>query len=263
MPAGIFFQRAWKNIFDKKQNGGSYMMQFGTREAMEMFEVIKDSVCMIDHFTDYISHCQDPALRQILENQQRHLVEEYNHKVSVMQGHGLDVTNLPRIQSAVGQQGTAATVHGHTNLQFGMQAGQGQTTTAQTGMGQATMGQAVTRTLNDRTIAQGALLLHKCGALRTTNAALESAEPHLRNLLANSARTCTDMAYEVFRYMVQRGFYQLPESPVNFVNHMTQSQGSQNYQAQPQNFAGVQQNYTGMPQNMQTGLQGGAPRQFS
>lgn len=238
------------------------MMQFGTREAMEMSEVIRDSACMIDHFTDYINHCQDPALRQILENQQRHLVEEYNHKISVMQGHGLDVANVPKIQSSVGQQGTVSSgMHGHSNVQFGMQQGQGQAGATQTNLGQMNMAQSATRTLNDRTIAQGALMLHKCGALRTTSAALESAEPHLRNLLSNSARTCTDMAYEIFRYMAQRGFYQLPENPANFVNHMMQTPGGQNYQTQ--NFGGMQQNYTGVPQNMQTGMQGGAPRQYS
>jgi len=249
-------------------------MQFGTREAIEMFEVIRDSVCMIDQFTDYISHCQDPALRQILENQQRHLMEEYNHKVSVMQGHGLDLTNLPRIQTTAGQQGMAAArMQGSSNIQFGMQqsgqgaamgnANVGQASIGQGTMGQTVMGQGTTRTITDRTIAQGALLLHKCGAIRATNSALESAEPHLRSLLSNSARTCTDMAYEIFQYMAQRGMYQMPETPTNFVNHMPQGQGLQNYQTQSPNLAGMQQNYTGMPQNLQTGMQGSTPRQFS
>lgn len=245
-------------------------MQFGAREAMEMSEVIRESVCIIDQFTDYINHCQDPVLRQILENQQRRLVEEYRQKVSVMQGHGLDLTNLPRIQTSIGQQGTATSVmQASPNMQFGMQqAGQGQaaagkTNISQTATGQGAMGQGTARTITDRTIAQGALLLHKCGAVRATNSALESAEPHLRSLLANSARTCTDMAYEVFQYMAQRGMYQLPETPANFVNHMAQGQVGQNFQAQPQNFAGMQQNYTGMQQNFQTGMQGGMPRQFS
>lgn len=243
------------------------MMKFGMREAVEMFDMLRDSVCMIDHFTDYINHCQDPNLRQILENQQRHLVEEYNHKLSVMQGHGLDTTSVPRIQSdtSVQQAGAGITagvtgMQGNANIQFGIQ---------QTGQGQQQL-QSRSRTLNDRTIAQGALLFHKCGASRATAAALESAEPHLRNLMSNSARTCMDMAYEVFRYMAQRGFYQTPEMPRNFVNHM-QNQGVQNYQGAQQTFTGVQQNYTGMQQyppagtqqNFQSGMQGNNPRQFS
>ena len=259
------------------------MKQFGMREAMEMFEMLRDSACMIDHYTDYISHSQDPQLRQILENQQRRMVEEYQHKVSVIQGHGLDVTNIPRFQSAVaaqqgatagmtgvqgtsgmqgaagtgmhgaagmagmhgapgmaGMQGTtgAAGMYGNTNIQFGIQ---------QPGQAQVQQ-QSTSRTLNDRTISQGALIFHKCGAFRATTAALESAEPHLRNLAANSARLCMDMAYEMFQYMSQRGFYQLPEIPRNFVNHM-QATGAQGY--------------PGMQKGYQPGAQGGIPGQLS
>ncbi|MHB8919307.1 MAG: spore coat protein [Desulfocucumaceae bacterium] len=262
------------------------MKQSGMREAMEMFEMLRDSACMIDHYTDYISHCQDPQLRQILESQQRRMVEEYQHKVSVIQGHGLDVSNIPRFQSAVaaqqgstagmagmqgtsgisGMQGAAGTtgmqgaagmggmqgaagmggmqgatgagMFGNTNIQFGIQ---------QPGQAQAQQ-QSTSRTLNDRTISQGALIFHKCGASRATTAALESAEPHLRNLAAASARTCMDMAYEMFQYMNQRGFYQMPEMPRNFVNH-TQAAGAPGY--------------PGMQHGYQTGAQGGIPGQLS
>jgi len=195
-------------------------------------------------------------------------VDEYNHKLSVMQGHGLDVTSVPKIQSDMltQQAGMTAGVSGMQggNIQFGMQ---------QTGQGQQQL-QSRSRTLNDRTIAQGALLFHKCGSSRATAAALESAEPHLRNLMSNSARTCMDMAYEVFRYMAQRGFYQTPEMPRNFVNHMQQQNqgiGAQNYQGTQQTFTGMQQNYngaqqyppTGTQQSIQTGIQGMNPKQFS
>lgn len=240
-------------------------MKFGMREAVEMFEMLRDSSCMIDHFTDYINHCQDPSLRQILENQQRHLVDEYNHELSVMQAHGLDTTSVPRIQSDMSaNQGGAMSampgMQGNANIQFGIQ---------QTGQNQP-QAQVRSRAINDRTIAQGALLFHKCIAGRATTAALESAEPHLRNLLSNSARTRMDMAYEIFNYMVQRGFYQTPEVPRNFINHM-QQQGAQNYPGAQQTLAGMQQNVSGVQQhpagvqwNYQAGLQqGNPPRQFS
>ncbi|MFZ5652643.1 MAG: spore coat protein [Bacillota bacterium] len=240
-------------------------MKFGMREAVEMFEMVRDSACMIDHFSDYINHCQDPSLRQILEKQQRHLVEEYNHKLSVMQAHGLDTASVLRTQSdmPVHQGGTMAAVPGmqaNANIQFGIQ---------QTGQNQSPV-QARTRAISDRTIAQGALLFHKCLSSRANTAALESAEPHLRNLLSNSARTCMDMAYEMFNYMVQRGFYQTPEAPRNFINHM-QQQGAQNYQGAQQSYPGMQQNVSGIQQhppgvqwNYQAGTQqGNPPRQFS
>lgn len=240
-------------------------MKFGMREAVEMFEIVRDSACMIDHFSDYINHCQDPSLRQILEKQQRHMVEEYNHKLSVMQAHGLDTASVPRIQTDMhmNQGAAAATVSGmqaNANIQFGMQ---------QTGQNQSPA-QARTRAMSDRTIAHGAMLFHKCLSGRANTAALESVEPHLRNLLSNSARTCMDMSYEIFNYMVQRGFYQTPEAPRSFINHM-QQQGAQNYQGAQQSYPGMQQNVSGIQQhppgvqwNYQAGAQQGNPhRQFS
>ncbi len=213
-------------------------MKFGMREAVEMYEALRDTACIIDHFSDYINHCQDLSLRQILENQQRRMVEDYQHKAGVMQGHGMDISNIPRFQSTVSlQQGGPAPgmagIHGAVgmagvqgaagpggmqgaqglsgmpgggNIQFGMQSG------LQSGQLQAQQ-QAAFRIMNDRTIARGALLFHKGGATRATAAALESADPHLRSLAANSARNCMDMAHEIFRYMEQRGFYQTPEMP--------------------------------------------------
>lgn len=241
------------------------MMKSGIREAMEMFEMLRDSACMIDHYTDYINHCQDPQLRQILENQQRRMVDNYQQKVNVIQGHGLDITNAPRFNSAVnmqipttgmaGMQGTAGMagvqgstgMYGGANIQFGIQQPgtiQAQQQQAQQQQAQQqSLQQTQSRVLSDRTIAQGALMFHKCGAARATTAALESAEPHLRSLAANSARACMDMAYEVFRYMEQKGWYQMPEMPRNFVNHM-QAAGTQIY---PGMYQGYQTGVQGMP----------------
>ncbi|MCL6612020.1 MAG: spore coat protein [Peptococcaceae bacterium] len=174
------------------------------------------------------------------------MIENYQQKAGAMQGHGLDLTNIPRFQSAVNTQGTAAAgIFGGANIQFGPQQpgtmqGQQQAQPQFQAQAQHQMRQWPSRVLNDRTIAQGALLFHKCGAARATAAALESAEPHLRNLAANSARACMDMAYEIFRYMDQKGWYQMPETPRNYVSH-TQEAGAQVYPGmQPGYQAGAQ-----------------------
>lgn len=224
------------------------MNKLGMREAMEMFEMLRDSACMIDHFTDYINHCQDQQLKSILERQQRQMVEEYHRKAGVIQQHGIDMTNAPGIQSisqggatggmtgmqgvtgTAGSQGTAgmAGARGMSGM-AGMQGAYDMTgATGGTNI-QSGVQQPASRTLSDRTIAQGALIFHKSGALRSTMAALESAEPHLRNLAANSARICNDMAYELFQYMQSKGMYPMPEEPKGFVNHM-QHQAGQAYQ---------------------------------
>ena len=84
--------------------------------------------------------------------------------------------------------------------------------------------------LNDRSIAEGALHFHKYGADVTTKAALESSEPHIRTALTNMAGNCIEMSYEVYSYMSQRGWYQLPNSPQKFVSHAPQQQQQYNNQ---------------------------------
>lgn len=78
--------------------------------------------------------------------------------------------------------------------------------------------------LNDRAIAEGALMFHKYSAEANTRAALESSEPHLRGALTNMARNCIEMSYELYNFMAQRGWYQLPSSPQNFISHSTTQQ---------------------------------------
>ena len=168
-------------------------MKQGIHEAMEMHEVLNDEVCTIEHYNLYSCQCQDQELRNILERQQRHMIDDYHRKVSVMQGHGLDVSQMSRLN--MDQMGTRHNTQTHQSSP------------------------SDSRRLSDKTIAAGAMLFHKCGASRSTNAALECSEPHLRNILAGSARSCMEMAYEIFQYMSHKGLHQSPEIPNRFINH--------------------------------------------
>ncbi|WP_066635974.1 spore coat protein [Desulfolucanica intricata] len=192
-------------------------MKFGIHETMEMHEVLRESVSMIDHYAMYLNQCQDQDLRNILERQQRHMIDDYQRKINVMQGHGIDTTTAPRLSI----ESTGIETNRLTNT-MGPQYGIQRTTPIHPNPD--------SRRLNDRSIAQGALLFHKCGAVRSTNAALECAEPHLRDLLMSSARSCMEMSYELFQYMNQRGWYQVPEMPRQFINHMQNTYQSTTHQ---------------------------------
>ena len=185
----------------------------GTHEAMEMHEILSESICMIDHYAMYLSQCRDPELRRILERQQRHMIDSYNTKVNVMQGQGIDVSRAPRLtMGAPGMTMGAASGMGIEHQpDYGMQQTSPVTPRPEAGR------------LDDRTIAKGALLFHKCGAVCATNAALECANPQLRNLLASSARSCMEMAYEIFQYMNHKGWYQVPIMPEHTLNQMQQT----------------------------------------
>lgn len=182
-------------------------MKFGTHEAMEMHEVLSESACMIDHYAMYLNQCQDTELRRVLERQQRHMIDAYNTKVNVMQGQGIDVSRVPR--ATMGASTTGMTME--TRPEYGIQ------------QSSPMVPRPDAKTLSDRTIATGALVFHKCSAVRSTSAALECANPHLRNLLASSARSCMEMSYELFQYMNHKGWYPVPMMPEHVINQMQQS----------------------------------------
>lgn len=186
-------------------------MRLGTQELMEMNEALNESVCMIEHYAIYLNHCQDPELRRILERQQRHMIDSYNAKVNLSQSRGIDITGISR--SAMGTRTAGTTMEGR--VEHGMQ----HVPPAVTSPGAAS--------LNDRAIATGAIVFHKCGAIRSTNAAFVCTDQQLRNFLATSAKSCVEMAFEMFQYMNQKGWY-----PASMMQQPAMTQTQQTYQTQ-------------------------------
>lgn len=203
-------------------------MKFGTHEAMEVHEVLSENTCMIDHYAMYLNQCQDPELRKILERQQRYMADTYNTMINVMQGQGIDVSSTPRI---------------NTN-QTTMMAGGNQPDYAIQQVSPV-MPNTEAKTLSDRAISMGALVFHKCGSIRSTGAALECANPNLRNLLVTAARSCMEMSYEIFQYMNNKGWYPVPAMPENIMSQIQQTyqpavtgQGTQTSFAAQMNYGG-------------------------
>ncbi|MFA4885889.1 MAG: spore coat protein [Desulfotomaculaceae bacterium] len=186
-------------------------MRLGTQELMEMHEVLNESVCMIEHYAMYLNHGQDPELRRILERQQRHMIDSYNAKVNLSQSQGIDITGIPR--PAMGARTAGITMEGRP--EHGMQH-----------VPPAVNSPDAT-SLNDRAIATGAMVFHKCGAVRSTNAAFVCTDPQLRNFLSTAAKSCVEMAYEMFQYMNQKGWY-----PARMMQQHTMTQTQQTYQTQ-------------------------------
>ncbi|MCG8401218.1 MAG: spore coat protein [Firmicutes bacterium] len=229
-------------------------MKQGAREAMVLSEVLRTNSSIIDHYNLYLGNCQDQQLRAILDRQQRHSLDTFQRLLQMAQNHGIDTSTMPLPATlstgAGGAQGVPGTTgaaqygaqmptpqYGGMQQQnftghVGMQYGAGYTAGNQAAPGMpaagpqtvAQPGSQVLATLNDRVIAEGALMFHKCGAETHTRAALESSEPHLRNALANMSRNCVEMSYEIYNFMSQRGWYQLPATPQNFISHSTAQQ---------------------------------------
>ena len=210
-------------------------MKTGTREAMVLSEVLRTNACMVDHYHLYLNTCQDQQLRSILERQQRHTLDSFQRMVQMMQAHGMDTSRIPiptALTMATGGQANQFSTGAQMTAQpysTGQYTSSSMYTTGTTGMGTATTPPLATQgmpttAVNDKMIAEGALLFHKCSADTNTRAALESSEPHLRGALTNMARNCIEMSYEIYTYMAQRGWYQLPETPQNFISHAATQQ---------------------------------------
>ncbi len=213
-------------------------MQRGTREAMVLSEVLRNNACMIDHYNMYMQNCQDQQLRNILERQQRHTLDSFQKLMQIMQNHGLNIDKIPQpstLNMRVGTQTSPNAQYYGTERSSPQYGGTRQHTEtgaygAQYNIQQSAVPGAEVQTggqeqvqragaINDKVIAEGALIFHKCSADTNTRAALESAEPHIRNALTNMARNCIEMSYEIYNYMTQRGWYQLPAPPRNYISH--------------------------------------------
>lgn len=63
--------------------------------------------------------------------------------------------------------------------------------------------------LNDRDIATGYLLTLKCAGREYAGAAMETANPELRQFLKDAFTMCCNHAYDVWQWMAEKGYYPL------------------------------------------------------
>ncbi|MFE8699552.1 spore coat protein [Cytobacillus sp. FJAT-54145] len=160
--------------------------QLGAHEVIELHEVLNDAINGINQFHLYEPHVQDETLREILNHQIEFLIKEYNQLVNVMN------TNSQN-QGAVSYR----TFTGYVP-RYGLDEPQ------------SSYPKPTANQLTDQDIATGMLSCHKSSAMMKMTAALEFANLQLRNMMTQGAKNCSDLAYETFQYMNERGYYQVP-----------------------------------------------------
>ncbi|NLM98058.1 MAG: spore coat protein [Halanaerobiaceae bacterium] len=166
---------------------------FGAHETLEAHEILTDAVNSINQFELYRPHVRDQQLANIIDNQLEFMIQGYNGLVNYLQ-----------------RTGKAQNISYKTNKSFAPKYGLRNPSPERpdTDYGQ----------LNDRDIASGMLGCAKSSAIFATLASLECADPELRNMMKNCIINKIDMAYEVFQYMNERGYYQLPTMQDNTTN---------------------------------------------
>lgn len=173
--------------------------QYGAHEMMEIHEVLTDAIDGINQFQLYRPHVKDARLLTMLDNQIRHMTQEYNNMVNMMNHTGRGEAVPYRAPSKM-----AAPVYGLNNP--------------------ATQMPNVSMTdMNDRDVASGMLGCHKASACTRMVASLECADPQIRRMIQQGAINCSEQAYEVWQYMNHQGYYQVPTMKDMTTNTMMNS----------------------------------------
>jgi spore coat protein CotF len=185
----------------------------GAHEVMELHEVLTDMIDGINQFELYRPYAKDPQLVNILERHLQFMTQEYNNLVS-----------------ALGQQGVSAT--------GGVPYRAPKTTTPTYGLHQPSPQSPNTspNQMNDQDVASGMMGCHKATAMMRMIATQEIADPQLRRMVQQGAVNSSEMAYELFQYMNQKGYYQVPtlkDMTTNTMLNTYQPASPATMQAQP------------------------------
>ena len=164
-------------------------MPFGAHETMETHEILNEKINLINHFSLYIQTCQNPNLRQIIERHRQTAIQAYDQLVAYTHNYNAANTHMQQpftIQNFRPEQ-----------ISYGLN-------------NPASMTPQVSGRLSDPMIALAVLSCHKNSAKNHMAAALECADPNIRQMLIQGSLTCAQQAYEMFVFMNQDGLYQVP-----------------------------------------------------
>lgn len=187
----------------------------GAHEVMEIHEVLTHAVDGINHFELYRPHVNDQQLGSILDKQLQFMNQEYNNMVQALNNQGFGMGVPYRSPKMV-------------QPKYGLNNPQPQRPNTSPNQ------------LDDRDISSGMLGFLKSSAIMKTIAALECADPNLRRMVQQGSANCSEMAYEVWQYMNQKGYYQVPTMKQMTTNTMTQSYTTAPGAMQPTNRVGTE-----------------------
>ena len=159
--------------------------QLGAHEVMEVHEVLCNSINAIHQTMLYRPHIKSQQLASIVDKQMQFMNQEYNGLVQAIHQQGMN-------------PGSSYPTGYNYSPTYGLR-------NPDTHSPQMSANQ-----LTDSDIASGILGIHKSGAIFKTMAALECADPNLRRMIQQGANNCSEQAYEIWQYMNQEGYYQVP-----------------------------------------------------
>lgn len=160
--------------------------QYGAHEIMELHEVLTNTINGINQLEVYKQYANDPMLRSMIDKHVNFLAQEYNI-----------------MTQALNQKGVASSVASYNfptspEPLYGLRNPQPETPMVRG------------KKLNDQEVCSGLLGYYKSSAALKMTATLECADYNLRRMVLQGAANCSEMAYEVWKYMNHHGWYQIP-----------------------------------------------------
>lgn len=163
-------------------------LNHGGHELFDTHEVLTGIIDMLDHYTMFDQHIQDPALKDMLQRQTNYITQTYNTIVDAFKT-GQD----PKVPTQEYQMQQS------NDVVYGMQPGQ--PTKPITSMNE----------VNDEKISTYMLCHAKAIPPTLATAAAEINNPVLRRVVADSIPNFIELSYEIFLYQNKHGYYQVPQ----------------------------------------------------
>lgn len=173
---------------DPMYHPDSAKFNHGGHEVLDMHETLSTIVGGLNQCVIFRDQIQDTELRDILDRQYKFSLDEYNILVECFK---------------TGRDPSHPTGHyemtENNKFTYGVKAGQPTKPITQASE------------INDEIISGYLLGMHKEMAKSKADTALETTNPVVRRVLADSIPNCIEMAYEVSIYQNKKGYYQVPQ----------------------------------------------------
>ncbi|MCM3569655.1 spore coat protein [Neobacillus mesonae] len=168
-------------------------MQLAGHEFHELSELVMSCYNTITCMSSFIEQAQDPELKQLLQGHFPKHVADYNLKAEFLKSSTTpDITKF--VPTELHPKLTSFTQPPSPDFQ-------------------PAEVRLYAQQHNDREIATSYLLNQKAAAKNYAAATLESANPDLRTFFENAFLNSSRHAYDIWQYMVKKGYYPLTPAP--------------------------------------------------
>lgn len=162
-------------------------MQLSAHEAQDLNELTLSCVNSITNMSLFLNQVTDPELKSIIQNHLDYHIKDYNMKVEYLSNaNGPTATlQVPPLNNSLSDY-----IKSPANLQ---------PITPRTNI----------TSLNDREIATAYMLTLKRAGREYAWSAMEASNPGLRSFLEDAFKMSSHHAYDVWQWMVKKGYYPL------------------------------------------------------